>query len=149
MCLFSFVQWLEYLAREHNYYESGKLVWSQHHLIEGIIKNKSMRMSAASARNFDGGKVDMVKSRSIPLAETYFDYQSFFRNPIMLSYFLYKLFSCLGWSFFGGGFVMIFLMVFERYFNKTKQKMESKMNIMRDKRHTMTQETFLNIKMIK
>ena len=25
VCLYSFVQWLEYLAREHNFYESGKL----------------------------------------------------------------------------------------------------------------------------
>lgn len=138
VCLFIFVQWLEYLAREHNYYESGKLVWSQQHLIEGLIKNKSMRMSAAAARNFDGGKVNNVKTRSMPLAETYFDAQAFFRNPIMLAYFLYKLFSCLGWSFFGGGAVMLFLMIFDRYFNKTKQSMESRMNIMRDQRHNMT-----------
>jgi len=73
VCTFIFVQWLEYLAREHNYYESGKLVWSQQNLIEGLIKNKSMRMSAATSRNFDGGKIDNVKSRSMALAESYFD----------------------------------------------------------------------------
>jgi len=67
----------------------------------------------------------------------------------MLIYFLYKLFSCLGWSYLGGGSVMVFLMIFDKYFNKTKHAMESKMNIMRDRRHNMTQETFLNIKMIK
>ena len=44
---------------------------------------------------------------------------------------------------------MVFLMIFDKYFNKTKHAMESKMNIMRDRRHNMTQETFLNIKMIK
>lgn len=75
-------------------------------------------MSAATTRNFDGGKIDSVQSRATYLANTYFHAQFFFKNPIMLAYFLYKLISYLGWSFFGGAFVMIFLWVVERQFNK-------------------------------
>lgn len=87
-------------------------------MIEGIIKNKAMRMSASTTRNFDGGKIEGVQSRAFFLFETYFHGQSFFRDPIMLSYFLYKLISYLGWSFFAGLAVMIFLWVFERETNK-------------------------------
>ena len=57
VCIYSFVQWLEYLSREHNFYEDGKLEHSQKLVIEGLIKNKAMRMSAATMKDFDGGKI--------------------------------------------------------------------------------------------